>query len=445
MRQPTVSFISLGCAKNLVDSEVMLGKLAVQGFAVSEQYKGSDVLVINTCGFLQDSIYEGLRTIKNALELKRRGHVKAVVVAGCMPQRLGPDADLGVDAVIGVTDRDAVVDACREVLAKKHPELVRIDQNYPKYEIDRDRLRITPRHYAYVRVAEGCNHTCAFCTIPSIRGKFRSKPMDELLEECRQLAATGARELCLIAQDTNEWGLDLYRKPKLHELLNAVSAIDGVRWVRLLYCYPTMFTDEHLACIRDNPKVVKYVDMPIQHTRQKMLRLMRRGITQEKQRELIRKIQAIPGVVFRTTVIVGFPQETEEDFRELLDDLREIKVDRLGAFTYSREPGTPADAMDGHVPEEEKIRRYNAVMSQQRKISLEKNRALVGKTIECIVDKREKGRLIGRTYGDAPDGVDQTVTIKSADANPGDIVGVRITAARAYDLMGEVQTHDGGK
>jgi ribosomal protein S12 methylthiotransferase len=438
---PKVSFISLGCAKNTVDSEVMLGRLALGGFTVCQEYADSDVVVVNTCGFLQSAEKEAIETIGRATRLKRRGRVKAVVVAGCLPQRYGPEVEKklrDVDAIVGVTDREKIAEVCRAALAGTHPEVLNlVDRNYPSHEVDRDRLRITPRHYGYLRVAEGCNHTCAFCIIPHIRGRFRSKPIEELLREARELAADGAVELCLIGQDTSEYGLDLYRETRLHELLARLGEIDGVRWIRCHYMYPTMVSDRQIREIARNPKVVKYIDMPIQHTRERMLRIMRRGITQKKQDELIERLRAeIPGLAMRTTVIVGHPGETREDHEAMLEDLRKFRFERLGAFTYSTEPGTAAALMEKKVPRAEQARRYNAVMSAQRSIAREIHRGWIGRTLECIVDEvPEKGAAIGRTAADAPD-VDGRIYLKGAGLRPGSLVRARVTAAREYDLLG---------
>lgn len=436
---PKVSFISLGCAKNLVDSEVMLGKLALGGFTVAQEYADSDVIVVNTCGFLQSAEKEALSVITKATKLKKQGKVKAVVVAGCLPQRYGPAVQeklKNVDAILGVTDRDKIAETCRNVLVDQVPDVLNlVDRNYPKFEVDRERLRITPRHFAYLRVAEGCNHTCAFCIIPHIRGKFRSKPIDELVREAKELVKDGAVELSLIGQDTSEYGLDLYRETRLHELLARLSEIEGLRWIRCNYMYPTMVNDKQIREIATNPKVVKYIDMPIQHTREKMLRIMRRGITAEKQDALIQKLRAeIPDLVFRTTVIVGHPGETAEDHEAMVEDLARYRFERLGAFTYSTEPGTRAAEMSDAVPRKEQLRRYNAVMSLQQKMSREIHRGWIGRTMETIVDAPKEGR----TYGDAPD-VDGKIFLKSPRSlKPGQIVRAKVIGAREYDLLGEV-------
>lgn len=439
MPQPRAAFVSLGCAKNTVDSEVMLGRLATAGFVLCPEPRDADVVVVNTCGFLQEAEKEAYSVIGEMLELKRRGVVKAVVVAGCLPQRYGEEARGrfdGVDAVIGTNERDRIAEVCREALGGGRE--FSVGRNYPEHEVDRDRLRITPRHYAYLRVAEGCNHTCAFCIIPKIRGPFRSKPMEELLREARELVADGAVELCLIGQDVSEWGLDRYRKLKLHELLARLAEIDGLRWIRLLYMYPTMVTDEQIREIARNPKVVKYVDMPIQHTRERMLRRMRRGITQAKQEDLIARLRdRIPGLVLRTTIIAGMPGETETDFQELLDDVRRLRFERLGVFPYSREPGTAADGMDGQLPKREILRRQREILKIQAEIARENNLAKVGRSVEAIVDRvPERGPAEGRTYADAPE-VDPRILLRVPRGTaPGTFLRAKVIGVRGPDLLG---------
>ncbi len=439
---PKVSFISLGCPKNLVDSEVLLGRLIKTGFDLQTDYEDSDVVVVNTCGFLKASEDESMETIGRMVKLKEEGKLKAVVVTGCLPQRYGPEFASrlhNVDAVLGITDREKIGDVCEQLLArtgKRQINLVTTD--LPKYEIDRDRLRLTPPHTAYLRLSEGCNHTCAFCIIPKIRGKYRSKPVEVLMEEVRQLAKDGCKEIILIAQDSTNYGLDLYGKLCLDELLDRVSEVDGIEWIRLLYAYPTYVTDRLIQAMARNPRVVKYVDMPIQHTRERMLRRMRRGMTESRQKDLVKRWRdAIPDLSFRTTVIVGFPGETEEDFEGMLDDLRELRFDRLGAFRYSREPGTHADGMEGHLPDEVKEERHRRIMLQQQGILFAKHEARIGKIIPVIVEERKKKNVwVGRTAGDAPD-ID-TLIYLHGEAREGEILRARVTGRQEYDLVGDL-------
>ncbi len=444
MGNPRVSFVSLGCAKNLVDSEVLLGHLAQGGFDLSADYKQSDVVVVNTCGFLQASEKESMDTIQSMVGLKGQGRLKAVVVAGCLPQRYGAEFEkrlTGVDAVLGITNRERIAEVCRTLLEKTRPArpLNLVSGDLPKYEIDRDRVRLTPRHTAYVRLSEGCDHTCAFCVIPQIRGKFRSKPIEVVVAEAEELARDGAREINLIAQDTTSYGLDLYRKLVLDELLRRLEAVEGVEWIRLLYCYPSYVTDRLIDEVARNPKVVKYVDMPIQHTRERVLRAMRRGVTEESQKELIRKWRdRVPGLVLRTTVIAGFPGETDEDFEGLLADLRDMRFERLGTFVYSREPGSRADELPGHLPEEVKQKRHARVMQQQQEIVFAQNRSRVGREVPVLVEKKlGKDRYEGRTAGDAPD-IDTVISLHGNSVSVGEIARARVTGWTAYDLIGDL-------
>lgn len=434
---PKVSLVSLGCPKNLVDSEVMLGRLAQDGFLICERHEDADIIVINTCGFLQEAKTEALDVINQASSLKKSGVIKGIVVAGCLPQRY-PDLDFGqVDAVMGVTDRQQISEICKNILNGKSFKL--INDDYPKYEVDRDRLRITPCHFSYLRVAEGCNHTCSFCIIPQIKGRFRSKPMEELVNEAQELVKSGAKELNLIAQDTTEYGLDIYRRLALPDLINELSQIDSLRWIRLLYCYPTLMTDRLIETMAINDKVVKYIDMPIQHTRERMLRLMRRGITADRQKALIEKLRyAMPNIFIRTTLIVGFPGETESDFAELVEDVKLFKFERLGTFTYSFEEGTKSAQMADHLSDEIKEERYNRVMEVQQKIAMEHSKTLLGRDVQVIVDSEEGKYFVGRSYGDAPD-VDGNVYIKKMNGiSIGDIFIAKVTGFKGYDLVASV-------
>jgi ribosomal protein S12 methylthiotransferase len=458
MKNPRVSFVSLGCAKNLVDSEVLLGHLAKGGFDLCADYKQSDVVVVNTCGFLGSSEKESMDTIDSMVDLKGKGRLKAVVVAGCLPQRYGAEFEKrlqGVDAVLGITNREKIADVCSTLLEKTRPArpLNLVSAELPKYEIDRDRVRLTPRHSAYVRLSEGCDHTCSFCVIPQIRGKFRSKPMEVIVDEARELAADGAREINLIAQDTTSYGLDLYKKLVLDELLQKLEDVKGVEWIRLLYCYPSYVTDRLIKEVARNPRLVKYVDMPIQHTRERMLRAMRRGVTETSQKDLVKKWRDnVPGLVFRTTVIVGFPGETEEDFQGMLDDLKELRFERLGAFMYSREPHSRADELPDHVAEDVKLKRYGRVMQQQQEIAFSLNRAMVNRTVPVLVEKKTgKNAWEGRTAGDAPD-IDTLISLHGArpaeahgngreggnHVQVGDIAKARVTGFNVYDLIGDL-------
>lgn len=431
-----VNFISLGCAKNLVDSEVILGRLAQAGWAVCESGEDSDVVVVNTCGFLAESKAESVDAVRKAIELRDAGRIRGVVVAGCLPQRDASEVGLllpEADAILGVDSREHIVDVCDQILAEKRPG-TRVTAGSPRAEADRDRLRLTPRHFAYVRTSEGCDHTCAFCVIPQIKGRFRSKPVEVVVGEVRELARDGAKEICLIAQDTTSYGLDLYRRLELPRLLDAVSAVDGVEWIRLLYAYPVHVTDRLVRAIAGNPKVVKYLDLPLQHTTDRILRLMRRGTTKARQEELIRRLRdAVPDLVIRTTMIVGFPGEREEDFEELCADVERLEFERMGVFKFSREPGTRAATMPGEVGPDVLQQRQDRLMRLQKRVARRTNRRFVGRTVPAIVE----GRDVGRTYADAPD-VDGTIRLKGNGLKVGTIVNARVTAAHGYDLEGVV-------
>ena len=442
---PKVSLISLGCPKNLVDSEVLLGHLLEGGFYLCEDPKDSDIVLVNTCSFLEASRAESMEAIRGALKLKRDGRVKGVVVAGCLPQKYREDLLRDVpdaDALLGVTRREEVVDICRRILGRNGGGAGTDDQvvRTPlQCETDRTRLRLTPRHYAYVRVMEGCNHPCAFCLIPQIRGRFRSKPVGELVLEAERLAKDGVREINLIAQDSTSYGEDLYGGPSLAKALRALSGVDGVEWIRILYAYPARVTDDLIDEIAGNPKVVKYLDMPIQHVSDRMLTAMRRQISGPDQAALLRRIRArVPGIALRTTLIAGFPGETDADVDETIGFLREFRFERLGCFAYSREPGTQADRMEGHLPADVIGERRDRIMTAQQKILFDVYRTWVGREVPAIVDRPlGKDRWEARTWADAPE-VDAALILNGRDLAPGSIVTARIEGYKGYDLAGRV-------
>jgi ribosomal protein S12 methylthiotransferase len=451
MANPRVALVSLGCVKNLVESEVLLGRLADGGFDLCSDPGMADVALINTCGFLADSEKESLEAIDAATALKGKGRLRAVVVAGCLPQRYGPGFEKrlrGVDAVLGISARDDILRVCSTLLEKRRTgaPLTIVPPPDSRCATDRDRVRLTPRHTAYVRVSEGCDHACAFCVIPRIRGKFRSKPMEEIVSEARELAADGAREINLIAQDTSTYGADLFGKPSLDELLKRLEDIPGLEWVRILYSYPTSVTDRLILEIARNSKVVKYLDLPVQHTREKLLRAMRRGIAEDRQKDLIRKLRdGVPGLVLRTTVLVGFPGETDEDFEGLLEDLRELRFERLGAFAYSREAGSRSDALEGHLPEDVRLKRRERVMIQQQAIAFSLNREMLGREVPVLIDRPlGKGRWEGRTAGDAPE-IDPVITLSGNSVREGELARARVTGWSGYDLIGTIGAARGGK
>ncbi|MBI3269134.1 MAG: 30S ribosomal protein S12 methylthiotransferase RimO [Planctomycetes bacterium] len=443
---PKVSFVTLGCPKNLVDSEVLLGNLMTDGFLLCADPKDADVVVVNTCAFIDDSKAESKRVIREALALKERGQVKGVVVAGCLAQRYG-DALLaempGIDGLLGISDQAKVAEVCRRVAGPSHVHPVNeVGSNERACNEDVSRLRLTPTHYAYVRISEGCDNPCTFCVIPTIRGGFRSKPLPVILQEVKELVADGASEIVLIAQDTTDYGRDLGGHVRLPHVLEAVAAVAGVRWLRVMYAYPANTTRELIQALASIPQVVKYLDIPVQHASDAMLRRMARRITRERQLELFRELRAaIPGLFLRTSIIVGHPGETEADVEDLLRFLDEVRFERLGTFKYSREESTPAARMPDQVPADVAQARYDAVMSLQQRIAFDRHKGLVGSTLPVIVDRaaeNRKAQWIGRTYGDAPD-IDGVITLSGRGLRVGGIYEARVTASNGYDLHGKVE------
>jgi ribosomal protein S12 methylthiotransferase len=445
MAKIRVGFVSLGCAKNLVDSEVMLGELAGHGFVICERPEDADVVVINTCCFIGDAREESRSTIRQALKLRDKGTIKRVVVAGCMVRKASAQdvPELReADALVGLFDVHRLAEACRAAAkprsgADPRPDFV--SKKPCDWTPDVNRLRLTPRHFAYVRIADGCDNRCTYCIIPDVRGRYRSKPKEMIISEVRELAADGAKEICLIAQDTSFYGCESGGKGGLRALLESVCAVDGVEWVRLLYTHPAHLGDDVLDVMASEKKIVKYVDLPIQHISDPVLKAMGRRAGRRVVEGVIWKIRSrIPGAFIRSTVIVGFPGETEAQFRELLDFLGEARFERLGAFAYSREEGTAAAKMAGQIPEEIKQERFDAVMSRQQEIAFAFNKGLIGKKVECIVDGPDgKARLrrLARTYGDAPE-VDGMLKLRGSDAAPGSILTVTVTGVSGYDLVG---------
>lgn len=441
----SVAFISLGCPKNLIDSETMLGNIASEGFVVTPDYGGADVVVINTCGFLSASRQESLDHINQMLELKRKGDVKRVVVAGCMVGNYRDVLDEqapGVDALLSVNDRTRLSDVLREL--NTSGELVRSvaisdpDERGSVYD-DGARLRITPRHYAYLRISEGCDHKCAFCTIPSIRGRFRSKPREAILNEARELVADGAKELIVVAQDSTYYGLDSEGRKSVHEVLRDVANVDGLEWLRLMYAYPTQVTDDLIDLLANEPKLLGYIDMPLQHISTNVLRRMRRGSTRDTTLRLLEKMRArIPNLTLRSTFIVGFPGETDEQFGELLDFIREGQVDRAGAFPYSDEDQAASFELDGKLREEVINERHARFMEVNREVLFAANDRLVGQTVQLLVEglsQDPKYPTTARTRADAPE-IDCTALLKGQH-EPGTLLNARVVRSLGYDLLCE--------
>ena len=446
----TVGFVALGCPKNMVDSERMLAEIVQAGFLLAAEPERADVVVVNTCGFIEPAKLESLEAVEAAIENNRRGNIKKVIVAGCLSQRLGEpllDEANGVDAVVGLEHRDSIVRVIRDTLASDEP-LVFHSPSSAAIADDRVRLRIGPVHSAYLRISEGCSHRCSFCTIPAIRGPFRSKPPERVLDEARELVGSGAVELSVIGQDTTMYGRDLKLPDALASLLRQMEEIPGLAWIRLLYAYPTGIDDGLIQTLATSSKIVRYLDVPIQHASDRVLKAMRRPDSKDDLRKLIESLRAaMSDIVLRTTVIVGFPGETQADFDELLEFVRWARFDALGAFTYFPEAGTPAAEMPDQVPDEVKQARFDRLMLAQQEIAFARNQDRIGSTMACLVDSRDPdparggkrrtrptGR--GRFYGQAPD-IDSACIIQGCAAEPGQFVNTRVVGAQDYDLLVE--------
>lgn len=435
-----VSVVTLGCEKNLVDSEIMSGLIHQRGFTLVEKPEDATVIIVNTCGFIDAAKEESVNTILNLAELKDSARLKALIVSGCLTQRYKKelmDEMPEIDGIVGTGDFHRINDIIDEALRGRKP--VYVGNPVFNYEENLPRLLSTPRHAAYVKIAEGCDNACTFCSIPIMRGQFRSRSMESIVAEVKLLADQGVKEISLIAQDSTNYGTDLYEGFKLPELLNKVSEVPGIAWVRLHYAYPGFFTDELIEAIASNPKICNYIDMPLQHSEDSILKRMRRPGRQRDVRELVGKIRSrIPEVALRTSMIVGFPGETDEDFDRLCDFVREMKFDRLGVFTYSQEEDTPAHRLPNQLSDEVKQFRQNTLMEIQREVAKDNAAKYVGRTIDVLVERYD-GRsdvFIGRSQYDAPE-VDGEVYISKCPVQIGEISKVRITHAYEYDLSGE--------
>ncbi len=441
-----VAFVALGCAKNLVDSEKMLGQLAEAGAALTSDESDADVIVINTCGFLAASRTEAHEAIRQAVRQKRRGACRRVVVAGCLVQRDGEKLleDVpGIDALVGVHERDDIVRAAlnlprqgrRPRKSRPQPDLY-LGDYHPYVALDTARLRLTPRHYAYLRISEGCNQKCTFCTIPSIRGPMHCKPVDVIKAEAQELIADGAVELNLIGQDTTSYGQDIGYGPGLAGLLRELNQLDGARWIRLLYVYPTDFTDEMIGTIAGCDRIVKYIDIPLQHINDRILKAMHRRVTRKQTESLLQKLRdRIPGVAIRTTLIAGFPGETEAEFDELLDFVRSFGFSALGVFPYSLEPDTPAGRMKDQLPEELKQARADAIMQVQQEVAFRQAASRSGELMEVLVESKvADGQYAGRHAGQAPE-VDSVTYLPAQKLEPGHFVRAIVQGSQDYDLI----------
>jgi len=434
----SVSLVSLGCPKNLVDSESMLARLAEAGLVVGAPMDDADVIVVNTCGFLSAARDESLEVIREALEQKRRGRTRRVVVAGCLVNRDAKDlcdSNDGIDALVGVNNRDDIIPA---VTGRKR--LTRLDAyNGEPAGSDAGRFRLTPRHTAYLRICEGCSRRCTFCTIPAIRGPLRSKTPEAVLAEARELADDGAVEINVIGQDTTAYGMDLNDDPapSLCDILRRLDRLDGLRWIRLLYAYPSRFSDELIDVIAGAERIVPYVDMPLQHISTGVLRRMGRGVTRSGVEGLLGRLRRkVPPLVLRTTLIAGFPGESDGEFQELLEFVKDFRFEALGVFAFSPERGTPAASMPGQLPDEVKAQRVDALMLAQQEIAFEQGSARVGSPVEILVDGTDsRGYCIGRHYGQAPD-IDGRCVLSEPRA-AGSFVRAEVVDSDAYDLVVE--------
>ena len=441
-------FVSLGCPKNLVDSERMLGLLTVEGYLPQAEPEGADVVIINTCGFIEEARKESLSVIHKMIDLKHRGETKAVVVSGCLAERQRealfeevPD----IDAIVGVFGREEITKVCDRLLGGMQEQRALFRPAPIRAFEDGARLRLTPPHYAYLKISEGCDRTCTFCAIPAMRGRHVTKPIEQVVAEAEELSSDGVRELILVAQDTTYYGLDLYGEVRLTELLGALNAVSGIDWIRVMYAYPIHFSDELIGVLGDCDKVVPYIDMPLQHVNDVVLRRMQRRVKRHEIETLVHKLRSrIADLVLRTTFIVGFPGETDAQFRELVDFVHDVRFERLGCFTYSFEPGTPATRLDGHLDEQVKQQRQETLMTTQQHHAFEWNRKMVGRRVEVIIDAPSDNpdhAWVGRTWADAPE-IDGAVLVRGDGIQTGDIVSVEIQQADNYDLRGTLAAFD---
>ena len=441
-----ILFVSLGCDKNLVDSEEMLGALRERGYQFTDDETEADAAIVNTCCFIMDAQKESIEQILALAERRTEGTLKALIVTGCMAQRY-KDEVLGeipeVDAVIGTTSEGRIADILDEILQKGRPAgsggYLLVDSEDKRTGTTAERVVTTGGYYSYLKIAEGCDKCCTYCVIPSIRGRYRSVPMEQLLGQARLLASKGIRELILVAQETTLYGTDLYGHKALPELLRKLADIPGIEWIRLMYCYPEEITKEIAEAMRDIPQVLHYIDMPIQHASDEILRRMGRHTNRQELTEKIAMLrEMMPDICLRTTLITGFPGEKEEDHRALLDFVREMRFDRLGVFTYSKEDGTPAAKMSPQIPARVKKKRQKELMLLQQEIAFEAAQEMEG----CVLDALVEGQLVGehvylaRTYKDAP-GIDGALFIETQrELMTGDLVKVKVTGSREYDLIG---------
>lgn len=438
--QKTIGMISLGCPKNQVDAELMLDKLARAGFAISGDIEGCDAVIVNTCGFIEAAKVEAIENILDMAEYKKSGDIQKLIVTGCLSERYQYDIRKEmpeVDAVVGIGENANIVQIVDEVLGG---DLVEAFADKELLPLTGGRILTTPDYWAYLKIGDGCSNNCAFCAIPEIRGKFRSRSIEDIVDEAKTLASQGVREVVLISQDTSLYGRDLYKENKLPELLTAISEVGGIEWIRFLYCYPERIGDELLDVMAANPKVCHYLDIPLQHADKSVLRGMHRPGDRETFENLIKKIRKkVPDMVIRTTVMTGFPGETDEQFEELAEFVKAMKFDNLGCFAFSPEEGTVAAEREDQIDEEVKVHRQDLIMQLQHDIVLENNKKFLGKTLKVLVDGYNSydDTYVGRFYGQVPD-IDGTVLFTSPrELTPGEFVDVTVLGFDEYDLTGK--------
>lgn len=438
-----IFYVSLGCDKNLVDSEVMLGMIDKEGYIITDNEEEADIIIVNTCSFIHDAKEESIETILEMAQYKNIGNCKGLIVVGCLSQRYKEelmDEMPEVDGILGTSNYDEIIDTIKKVLKNEKVSSFK-DINYsPKANINR--MISSTTSYAYLKIAEGCNNNCTYCIIPSLRGNIRSRDINSLIDEAKNLVHQGKNEIILVAQDTTKYGIDLYKEKKLPKLISELCKIEGLEWIRLLYCYPEDITDELINVMKTEDKVVKYIDIPIQHINDEVLRKMARKSNKSTIINVIKRLREnIPNICIRSTLIVGFPGESDEQFNELKDFVKEYKIDRLGVFTYSLEEGTKAAAMKNQIKESVKESRKNELMLIQQKISHYKNINMIGSIIDVIIEGylTDEEVYIGRSYMDAPN-VDGVVFVNCPyELLTGQVIKVRVTEANEYDLIGEIE------
>ena len=433
---------SLGCSKNLVDAEIMMGILKERGYEQTPNLEDASIAIVNTCGFIESAKEESINEILEIAQAKQEAQLKYLIVTGCLSQRYSADLKKEmpeVDAFLGTSTFESIFEIIGDVSEGKKMEYI-LDPNEKKYPENLPRLTSTPKYMAYLKIAEGCDNHCTYCIIPKLRGKYVSRNMEDIVKEAKELADAGVKELIVIAQDTTKYGIDLYGKKMLAKLLEELCKIENVSWVRFLYAYPEDVERELLEVVANNPKICPYFDIPIQHCNSRILKLMNRKVTKEELLEKINMIrEVVPHAILRTSLITGFPTETDEEFEEMIEFVKEVKFDRLGVFTYSREEDTPAAKLEGQIEEEVKEDRKGRIMETQMQVSLNRNLSKVGTIVEVLVEEEEDEFYVGRTKEDVPE-IDGVVFIKKdVSLTMGDIVKVEVTEALEYDLMGVVK------